>query len=179
MEGSDDIFYFCEEKGVLQSKLPAPGLAFVAIPNVLWDNGQVSVSKASIHDLPADIYTQKIFYSFCDGTVCQIKKVETIIQQWAYCVNLEFERADVGVPSHIRISFSGNGNSSFVGKQDLQADRSVTMTLGEVKSDQEEATPIERSVILHEWGHVLGLRHEHQVCELPTAFDDDIALDPY
>lgn len=139
------------------------GLPFVDDPDGFWDNGQVGVSKASVTHRPT-FCIQKIIYSFYNGDDSQIKKVETTIQQWKDCVNLEFERVDWDAPSHIRISFAEKQNSSLVGKQELKTDGSVTMYLGDVTSTPGDPTLVEQSVILHEWGHALGLQHEHQVC---------------
>jgi len=36
------------------------------------------------------------------------------------------------------------------------------MNLGPVKSDTDEPTQLETGYILHEFGHVIGLGHEHQ-----------------
>lgn len=40
------------------------------------------------------------------------------------------------------------------------------MNLSSIKNAVETVTSVEQGVILHEWGHVLGLYHEHQVCSL-------------
>lgn len=111
---------------------------------------------------------QTIVYSFCNGDDIQKKKVETTIQKWAECVNLTFQlEHDPSKPSNIRISFENKGNwTKIVGRNEVAEIGSTTMNLGAVNSTSETITPSEQGVILHEWGHVLGLYHEHQVCVL-------------
>ncbi|KAF7300633.1 ZnMc domain-containing protein [Mycena chlorophos] len=101
-----------------------------------------------------------ITYSFLGGTAIQQAKVSTVIQQWFYA-NITF----TPVPSNgmIRIAFNSAGGSwSYVGTQASAIPLAqATMNLGWVTTTP--AIPDdERGTILHEFGHVLGMMHEHQ-----------------
>ena len=75
-------------------------------------------------------------------------------------VKFHFRSDDAGL---IRISFNKNGgNWSKIGRQALKTqDSAPTMNLAD--ADPAVCSPEEiRSIVLHEFGHALGLRHEHQ-----------------
>lgn len=63
----------------------------------------------------------------------------------------------------MRIAFDPNGGSwSSVGKGALQIkDGKITMNLGWIQ-DSAHVSANDRGTILHEWGHALGMMHEHQ-----------------
>jgi hypothetical protein len=94
---------------------------------------------------------------FLDGTPTEHAKVRRIAPQWTQGRLGRRVAFRFGVParsSHIRIRFRGGGSSvSTVGRDNLAKPKSLwTMHLSVV--DQRD--------ILHEFGHVLGLKHEHQ-----------------
>ena len=103
-----------------------------------------------------------ISVSFLDGDKKLKDRVAEVASQWVGpdMANLEFifqKKTD----SLIRISFQGRGSSSTVGTTCMDVDRNKpTMNFGwlTATSDQDE---LER-VVLHEFGHALGLIHEHQ-----------------
>ncbi|KAF7325505.1 ZnMc domain-containing protein [Mycena kentingensis (nom. inval.)] len=111
-----------------------------------------------------------ITYSFLGGTAVQRAKVSTVLQKWFYA-HITFTR--VASNGNIRIAFNPDGGSwSYVGKEALDVPMAqATMNLGWVESIGSVdattglATGItanEQGTILHEFGHVLGLKHEHQ-----------------
>jgi hypothetical protein len=94
---------------------------------------------------------------FKGGTPEQSNLVMTAAQDWQKTPvgqRFAFTRLDAPKNSHIRIDFTvREGNHSFVGRENLTvASATKTMNL-------ETLTP---GMIQHEFGHVLGLRHEHQ-----------------
>ncbi|GJJ10382.1 hypothetical protein Clacol_004608 [Clathrus columnatus] len=132
-----------------------PGLSAVCFKEeYLWDNGMI------------------LTYTFLDGSSRQHKKVIDTIQEWTYYANIKFdlkERTDDS-EALIRVSFCDrSGDWSLVGQQIIAKKEGCTMNLGSVR-DNDTCTLCERSVILHEWGHTLGLLHEHQGMAARRAF---------
>lgn len=66
----------------------------------------------------------------------------------------------------IRISFDTDkaaGSWSYVGQESLsQPAGSATMNLGWIDDKSSTLSDTDKGTILHEFGHVLGLMHEHQ-----------------
>ncbi|KDR77738.1 hypothetical protein GALMADRAFT_1326624 [Galerina marginata CBS 339.88] len=98
------------------------------------------------------------------GTADQHAKVEATIKEWERYAHVSFVSADVAVAT-MRISFvPADGNWSMVGPQHVAmagADEE-TMNLGGLNAAGALASDYERHIILHEFGHTLGLLHEHQ-----------------
>ncbi|KAF8068874.1 hypothetical protein FPV67DRAFT_1761161 [Lyophyllum atratum] len=120
--------------------------AVVASEDALWDNG----------------FT--ISYSFFDGTELQRTAVEKVAIEWTYYANLTLQRQDAkDNTAMVRIAFQKNAGSwSSIGKHALDiAPGAITMNLGWI-DDSPNISTEDRGTILHEWGHALGLLHEHQ-----------------
>ena len=87
----------------------------------------------------------------------QIHRREAQIMEWAsewskHCA-LQFHKVDTPVGSDIRVNFKEKGSWSYIGTDAVSIPiESFTMNLGF----------IDKSTVLHEFGHALGLIHEHQ-----------------
>lgn len=94
-----------------------------------------------------------IAIGFKDGTEQQKDMVRQISPEWTEYANLRFEFVD-SPAAQIRVSFDENdGAWSYVGIDNLDIPvQSATLNLGWQ----------DRGVILHEFGHMIGLSHEHQ-----------------
>jgi hypothetical protein len=96
---------------------------------------------------------------FLDGSpVLQTRVIDAAIQ-WLEYANLKLEVGD-DKKAPVRISFLQPGSWAYQGKDCLTAPASEpTVNFGWLKDDSPQKE-IER-VVLHEFGHVLGLQHEH------------------
>lgn len=90
---------------------------------------------------------------FMDGTAAQQDMVRDIAPQWTQHANLDFEFTN-HPRAEIRVTFDANdGAWSYVGTDNSNIPlHAATLNLG--WQDQ--------GVILHEFGHMIGLSHEHQ-----------------
>lgn len=128
-------------------------MAVMAPQEKLWSRGESPVLRYAF--LPGKY----------QGTEQQRVKVRTTITTWSMYANLAFVdvTGDATATSDIRIYFDpADGSWSLVGSDCSDAKASeATMNLGWVE-DTPDTEPKERAVILHEFGHVLGMLHEHQ-----------------
>jgi hypothetical protein len=129
---------------VMPLRRRAPGMPRAAFERVkLWQNGR------------------RLKVAFLDGLADVKTKVAAIAKEWETIANLTLDFVTGGA-SDIRISFAEQGFSwSTVGTDALTVPASrATMNYGWL-----EPTTPEREyqrVVRHEWGHALGMIHEHQ-----------------
>jgi hypothetical protein len=135
----------------------------------LWDNGSV---RRHIRFRPFMLLDanhcllQTLTYTFTGpkaGNATQQNKVKTVVQEWEKYANVNLTFVPTGNAT-IRITFDPkSGSWSYVGKEiDLIDANHPTMNLGWIGGHSTTITAAERGVILHEFGHTLGLMHEHQ-----------------
>ncbi len=85
------------------------------------------------------------------------QRIERLIRQWEPATNLTFKFVD-GVAGEIRISTTGDVSNSYLGTDALLVPSDLpTLRLG-IAPDHAEFDP----TVLHEFGHALGMQHEHQ-----------------
>jgi Astacin (Peptidase family M12A)/Bacterial pre-peptidase C-terminal domain len=104
---------------------------------------------------------------FLGGTADQRKMVENIAPQWCNHANLKFQFGD-DPRAEIRVSFdSDDGAWSYVGTDNTGIPlHAATLNLG--WQDQ--------AVILHEFGHMIGLAHEHQNPEGGLVWNEEVVI---
>ena len=105
----------------------------------------------------------EIRVSFMEGDPELRDRVKAVAEQWTApdLANLAFQFVDQG-DAEIRIAFlEGDGSWSYLGTEcrDIPADE-ATMNYGWLTTDSPD-DELQR-VVLHEFGHALGLIHEHQ-----------------
>lgn len=101
--------------------------------------------------------------NFLDGNTELIEFVKQVAKEWVNVsdVDLNYEFVSDALASDIRVSFVGNASWSFIGTQALEIPKDEpTINLGSIK--YMEDLKDKRFAVLHEFGHVLGLIHEHQ-----------------
>jgi len=97
---------------------------------------------------------------FLDGDPNIQEKVKQIAQEWTRHANLKFE-FDNSPNAEIRITFKQPGSWSYIGTDALIIPKGQpTMNFGYLRVDTPEKEF--RRTVLHEFGHVLCLIHEHQ-----------------
>ena len=131
----------------------------------MWDNGSVRPHFCSIYDADRCLL-QTLTYTFVApkaGNTIQQNKVKTVVQEWEKYANVKFTFVATGKAT-IRITFDpASGSWSYVGNEvALIKSNEATMNLGWIGSSSTTITADEKGVILHEFGHTLGLMHEHQ-----------------
>jgi len=88
--------------------------------------------------------------------------VGRIIEEWEKYANVRFYYVD-SQDAIIRITLnSHDGSWSYIGRDIVTVKPpDPTMNLGWIE-DTEDISEVDRGVVLHEFGHALGLGHEHQ-----------------
>ena len=105
----------------------------------------------------------------------EAEKVKKRFETWEDSANIKFQSVYSPGDADIRIAFEPGSSWSAVGiaAKAIATDK-PTLNLGWL-SGKAEPTEADRGIILHEFGHALGLLHEHQ----SPARGQHIHLDEY
>jgi serralysin len=96
---------------------------------------------------------------FLNGSTALQNKVLDYAKTWSPYSNIYFIKVTSG-DSEIRVRFGTEGSNSYIGTDNLNVSQNVqTMNL-QLNDETPESTI--RRTSLHEFGHALGLKHEHQ-----------------
>jgi serralysin len=114
----------------------------------------------------------RLTVKFINGDTFQINRVIKYAKQWEEAsekgwndnkpkIRLRFLSTGDNGPNDIRIMFQPGGSASYVGSDAKRVNlNSPTMFFGWINPGESEESI--RAVVLHEFGHALGLVHEHQ-----------------
>jgi len=136
-----------------------PIRACLPIGDVPGAHGDVEEAVIGLRDKWANGQTLKVYFwpnvtrRLADRTLAKM-------QEWSQFANISFAKTkDIG-DSDLRVTFEKGGSWSYLGNQAKMLPGKPTMNFGwltETTDDQEF-----NRVVLHETGHALGLKHEHQ-----------------
>jgi Astacin (Peptidase family M12A) len=117
--------------------------------------------------------SQAITVCFYDGDDTLQKLFVDTSKDWAANTSLNidygdtpaYRKCDPAHPSNIRVSFAQQGSWSYVGNKSMSAELlnapSLNVSASAVPTELPQLAEL-RGTILHEFGHALGMEHEHQ-----------------
>jgi Astacin (Peptidase family M12A) len=92
-----------------------------------------------------------------DGAETQRSKVSNAIKAWEECANITFKLVN-SMPAAVHITFTG----PFPYTEERTTGKENQTVCLHGTTDNEALPPTEKGNILHEFGHILGLAHEHR-----------------
>ncbi len=114
---------------------------------------------------------------FMDGDPAVQARVATAAKVWSESANITFDFGD-HADAEIRISFEHRGSWSTVGTDALLRSASQpTMNYGWLTPNSTDDSL--NRVVLHEFGHALGMIHEHQHPDAGFEWDRDAVIEYY
>ncbi|MDF1512971.1 MAG: hemopexin repeat-containing protein [Anaerolineae bacterium] len=158
--------------------LPADQLA-LARDLAIAENPQNVPRPTEIAGIPGKFWRpgRTLRCAFLDGDAGVQAKVAAVAHQWSVFANIFFDFG-AHAEADIRISFAFNGSWSYIGTDALAIPTpQPTMNYGWL-TPQSSDTEYNR-VVLHEFGHALGMIHEHQHPEAGFTWDRDAVIAYY
>jgi serralysin len=169
--------HVCVDPAVSGPAHPPRELPPAPPPRILPDGSIVGVSQAPLTGVTEKMWPVGaiLSVSMTGGSAFVRSKVRQWADEWSKYGNIRFSWVDRdGI---IRITFDlGHGSWSMVGRDALWAPFGVhTMNYGWLEDSTRDAE-FER-VVMHEFGHALGLIHEHQSPTAGIAWDREKTYD--
>jgi hypothetical protein len=154
--------HLCHDRPASGPALPSrqvPGLP----PRILSDGSILGVTQQPLVGETAKMWNvgQTLRVKLMGGTPFIRSKVRQYAEEWTKYANIHFDFVDPSEPAEIKVAFDPGGSWSAVGRDALWIPFDfATMNFGWFTDD----TPDEEfsRVVIHEFGHALGLVHEHQ-----------------
>lgn len=116
---------------------------------------------------------------FLGGSVEFQDRILAIAQEWSQWAFINFVKS-TDAESEVRVGFVyGGGFWSYVGKDCLLPELQALQTMNLGWPDENVSGAELQSIVLHEFGHVLGLEHEHRSPQSKIQWDEDAVLSYY
>lgn len=116
--------------------------------------------------------SQTLFIFFIGGSKIVKERVLEYSSIWSQHCSLTFKETDKPEDSHIRVSFNSPGSWSFIGTDALLIPKNqATINFGWLTDTLDEKNF--KQVVLHEFGHAIGLIHEHQSPAIKVNWNKD------
>lgn len=129
------------------------------------DGSVIAVNEDPLAGLPDKMWNpgQILRVKMTGGSDIVRSKVRSYAEEWMRYANIVFQFVDDSSSADIRVGFeAGKGSSSAVGRDALGVSSKLsTMNFGWI-TDSNAGDIKQRGTVLHEFGHALGLIHEHQ-----------------
>jgi len=141
--------------------LSGPAMRIMAAPGVPGMRGGMMTARAAVERMKLWENGRRLRVKFLDGVPEVQSKVAAIAKEWEAIANLTLDFVNSG-NTEIRISFAEQGFSwSTVGTDALTVSSSkATMNYGWLEPNT--SLREYQRVVRHEFGHALGMIHEHQ-----------------
>jgi hypothetical protein len=150
-------------------ELPKPPGQLPAKPSknylrVAADGSVVGVSQGQLASIPEKTWGAGLTLRvrFSGGSAALRQRIRNVAELWRPHANVAFAWVDDAAPADIRVAFvAGDGSWSYIGRDaSLIVAPAPTMNFGWF-TDETTDEEIRRTAV-HEFGHALGLIHEHQ-----------------
>jgi hypothetical protein len=132
--------------------------------SIMHDGSVVGVNRGPLASIPDRMWErgQTLRVRFIGGSDALRARVKRYAEEWRPHGNVRFDWIGDSSPAEIRISFAQtNASWSYIGRDALlMPANEATMNFGWFTDDTSDEEV--RRTTLHEFGHVLGLIHEHQ-----------------
>ncbi|MCY3743890.1 MAG: leucine-rich repeat protein [Candidatus Poribacteria bacterium] len=135
----------------------------VVIKSAIWEHSETVANETDS--------TLILRVRFLNGTDDEKALVRQIAPEWSKYADVRFEFVESD-PSDIRVGFDlGDGNWSSLGKFAIGKNKTMNLALRGMLESRKQG------VILHEFGHALGLHHEHKSPTLPFEWNEDVIIE--